>query len=106
MSRRPHPTFPCPNCGAQVRKGASACRECGSDASTGWAEDADSLGVDLPAGYRREEDDEGFDYENWLRKETASIGGLPAWRNPRWWKQVGIVALIALLSLLLLRVLR
>ena len=66
MSRRPHPTFSCPNCGAQVRKGASACRECGSDASTGWAEDADSLGVDLPAGYRREEDDEGFndDYDD------------------------------------------
>lgn len=95
---RPHPTFPCPHCGAAVRKGARACRECGSEAGTGWAEDADSLGVDLPTGYRREEE---FDYEEWLRKETATIGGVPPWRNPRMWRRLALAAFVLLLALLL-----
>ena len=94
----PHPTFPCPNCGAAVRKGARVCRECGSDAETGWAEDASALGVDLPTGYRREKE---FDYEDWLRKETAAIGGVPPWRNRRAWKRLGVIVLVVLLALLL-----
>ncbi len=33
--------FTCPHCGAAVSSDASACRECGSDAETGWSESAD-----------------------------------------------------------------
>ncbi|MDX2186238.1 MAG: zinc ribbon domain-containing protein [Opitutaceae bacterium] len=29
-------TFECPVCGAEVRKGALSCRECGADERTGW----------------------------------------------------------------------
>ena len=49
--------FACPNCGADVDVGAAACRECGSDASTGWLDEAtiqraqvDGSGVYLDGG--------------------------------------------------------
>jgi uncharacterized membrane protein YvbJ len=52
--------FECPNCGADVPVGAKACKECGSDESTGWqsAEQKDYAQVDLPDGYREGESDE------------------------------------------------
>lgn len=57
MSARRKPRreiFECPHCGADVPVGARACRECGSDASTGWLDEAEIeyQGVDLPDGYR------------------------------------------------------
>ena len=49
-------SFVCPNCGADVPVGAAACRECGSDDSTGWSEDTLYDGLDLPdPGYGPEE---------------------------------------------------
>ncbi|HKB17276.1 MAG TPA: zinc-ribbon domain-containing protein [Planctomycetota bacterium] len=41
---------PCPHCGAPVPARAKSCRECGSDARTGWApeERIGSESVDLP----------------------------------------------------------
>jgi hypothetical protein len=54
--RKVRRTFVCPNCGAEVLVGAAACRECGSDASTGWSEDTLYDGLDLPdPGYGPEE---------------------------------------------------
>lgn len=46
--------FTCPNCGADVPVGAAACKECGSDADTGWrdSQEIDYASVDLPDGYR------------------------------------------------------
>lgn len=43
----------CPNCGAEVAAKAVVCRECGSDANTGWqsAEEIDYQSLDLPDGY-------------------------------------------------------
>ncbi len=32
--------FTCPQCGAEVPSGATACPECGSDSETGWSEEA------------------------------------------------------------------
>lgn len=78
MSRRPgRSVFRCPNCGAAVKVGALACRECGSDANTGWQDSAeiDYAQVDLPDGYR----DEALGDE------------LPPRRTPRW---IAITALI------------
>ena len=40
--------FPCPNCGEPVADNAVACRECGSDADTGWREDPDYYSIELP----------------------------------------------------------
>jgi RNA polymerase subunit RPABC4/transcription elongation factor Spt4 len=59
-------SFECPHCGARVRRGARVCRECGSDAGTGWAEGAVEAGIDRPTGYGEEED---FDYETFLAEE-------------------------------------
>ena len=46
-------TFACPHCGAEVKAGAAVCRECGSDAGTGWqsSEEIDYQSLDLPEGY-------------------------------------------------------
>jgi len=48
--------FECPNCGAMVASGAKACRECGSDARTGWqdGEELDYQSVDIPDGWGEE----------------------------------------------------
>lgn len=47
----PEPDFECPQCGAMVRGGRTSCRECGSDARTGWksAEEIDYQSVDVDA---------------------------------------------------------
>ncbi|OAI42119.1 hypothetical protein AYO41_01175 [Verrucomicrobia bacterium SCGC AG-212-E04] len=42
------PPGDCPVCGEFVPAGAKACRECGSCERTGWNEEADYDGLDLP----------------------------------------------------------
>jgi uncharacterized membrane protein YvbJ len=56
---RPRRTFLCPHCGAQVDIGSASCRECGSDAATGWqdSEEVDYQSLDLPEGYAADADD-------------------------------------------------
>ncbi|MBL8736853.1 MAG: hypothetical protein JNL12_10530 [Planctomycetes bacterium] len=51
---RPRETFVCPHCGADVAVSAKVCRECGSDADTGWqsTEEVEYQSLDLPQGYR------------------------------------------------------
>jgi hypothetical protein len=84
--------FECQNCGADVVVGAKACRECGSDASTGWlsSEQVDYAKVDLPDGYR-----EGASDELPPAKTSTWV---------RWTALVVAVAMIAgLLALLLMK---
>jgi len=38
----------CSHCGAPLPPHAVACRECGSDAETGWNRDVEYLSVELP----------------------------------------------------------
>lgn len=40
--------FACPVCGEEVRVGALVCPGCGSDDETGWSEEAEYDGVELP----------------------------------------------------------
>lgn len=92
MTRRPKSvrhTFPCPHCGADVAAGAAACRECGSDASTGWQDqdEIDYQSLDLPQGYA----DEGH--------PGARLPGRPR----RWVVVVAIVLVLALLWLAVVR---
>jgi uncharacterized membrane protein YvbJ len=54
-------TFLCPVCGAEVKIGASACYNCGSDDKTGWSENSYLDGIELPC-----DDDE---YEELREKE-------------------------------------
>lgn len=78
--------FECPHCSAPVAAGAKVCRECGSDAGTGWQDPAELeyASVDLPDGYR----DSG---DGALRDE------LPPARTPRW---VVVTALLTALALI------
>lgn len=52
--RQPPETFVCGHCGADVAVTAKVCRECGSDADTGWqsTEEVEYQSLDLPQGYR------------------------------------------------------
>jgi len=80
MKRRMR-TFACPHCGHAVRLGALACPACGSDAQSGWSEDADAWSGDLPAGYGDDADDEmdeEDDYEDFLRREGLAEDNRPA----------------------------
>ncbi len=81
--------FECPNCGAEVDATARACRECGSDANTGWkdAEEIDYQSVEIPDGYGGEHD---------------ANAPRAAWR--RW--GAGIVLVLCALLLLLATLLR
>ncbi len=51
--------FECQHCGADVLVGSAACKECGSDAGTGWqsGEEIDYQSLDLPQGYASEQED-------------------------------------------------
>lgn len=51
--RRPREQFECPHCGAAVAVGSKVCRECGSDAGTGWQDsrEIDYRSVEIPDGY-------------------------------------------------------
>ena len=64
--------FDCPHCGAAVPHGAAACPECGSDSSTGWAEDADTAGAGIAGGYG---DDDDFDYDEFVEREFGGKAG-------------------------------
>ena len=79
--------FACPHCGADVAVGAKVCRECGSDASTGWQDQSeiDYSSVEIPDGYGPE----SAERQRWFR----------GWR-------LLLVALIAALALLALAFLR
>ncbi len=80
----------CPNCGAEVPRGAKACPECGSDEQTGWSDEAHASRLDLP--------NQEFDYNDFVRKEFAAPSPVP--RGLRWWWWlVGILVLVGLLLL-------
>jgi len=58
MPRR-REAFDCPHCGTPVPAGALSCRGCGSDAQSGWSEEAEAWAGDLPVGYGEDEEEEG-----------------------------------------------
>ena len=85
----------CPNCGAEVPPNAKACPECGSDEETGWSEQAQATGLDLP--------EENFDYEEFVQREFGTKP-TPVPHGLHWfWWLVGIGLLLALASFFLLR---
>jgi hypothetical protein len=88
--KRGREIFECPNCGADVPVGSKACRECGSDAATGWqsAEEVEYQGLELPEGYALDKD---------------HPGGVVQRQRPRWLLPVAVVAALALLLWTLLR---
>lgn len=78
--------FECTHCGADVPVGAKVCRECGSDAATGWqsSEQVDYASVEIPDSY-------------------ADSGAATAAPRRAWMIVVALVVALALLALTLLR---
>jgi len=75
----------CPNCGAEVPRGAKACPECGSDEETGWSDETAGEGLDLP--------EEKFDYDDFVGREFGKKGPVPRGVHWFWWLiAVGLVA--------------
>ena len=72
----------CPNCGAEVPPKAKACPECGADAATGWSEEAQASGLDLP--------DENFNYDDFVKREFGGKSPVPRGIHWFWW----VVALV------------
>ncbi len=83
----------CPNCGAEVPRGARACPECGSDEKTGWSEEARASGLDLP--------EEKFDYDDFVQREFGREGPVP--RGMRWYWWVIALAMLAAVLVLWIR---
>lgn len=85
------PPETCPNCGADVPRGARACPECGADDRTGWSEAAEGDRLGLP-------DAADFDHDEFVRNE---FGGGRVRRRAgarsglAWWIAIG--SMIALM---------
>ena len=82
-------SYPCPHCGEPVPAKAKFCRECGSDASTGWSDEAEYGSLDLP------EDMSDADYEAFLAQEFGSAP--PPWKRHGLWGFAAIVVIVAFL---------
>ena len=84
------PPDTCPHCGADVPANAKACPECGSDERTGWSEQAQIDGLDLPQ--------EDFDYEDFIQQEFEAKR--PAPRGIHWfWWFIAIIVVVILLAI-------
>lgn len=85
------PPGQCPNCGEWVPRGALACDECGSCAKSGWNDEAQLDGLDLPS--------DDFDYHDFIAREfgdqESSQGRLQS--SEKLWKGVALVLVIVLL---------
>ena len=74
----------CPQCGADLKRGAKACPECGSCEKTGWSDETAADG--LPDG--------GFDYDDFVKREFGGGSEVrPRGVSPLWW----VVALVLVL---------
>jgi hypothetical protein len=91
--------FVCPQCGADVPADAAACPECGADADTGWSEDGDTWGADIPTGYGKDED---FDYDEFVEQEFPQEANPPIGRVVKKWAWRILVAIVCLALLLYL----
>lgn len=93
--RKRHPGFfSCPHCGARVRRDAVSCRECGSDAETGWSGEEP---WDADGGYAEDDD---FDYDEYVGREFPDDAGSPPRRTPWQWTVVVIAVLLAIAMLM------
>jgi len=91
--KREREYFDCPHCGARVEVGATVCRECGSDAETGWSEAANEWQPDGGIGY---EADDAFDYDAFIRREFPETSGSPA-SQPFWnWVLLIVIAMVCI----------
>ncbi len=89
----------CPHCGATLMRRAAFCRECGSDAATGWNADAELGGVDLPTDWNDAE------YERFLERELGEVAAGHVRRHTRrtLWRLLVALVLLGLLFFAVVR---
>ncbi len=68
----------CPHCGAEIPEGSISCRECGSDAKTGWSEGAENSDLEMPDYDEILENEFGSRKKRTSRILTAIVGGILA----------------------------
>jgi hypothetical protein len=86
----------CPICGAELPKKAKACPECGSCEETGWSDDAQTSGLDLP--------DDEFNYDKFVKSEFGSSTEMKP-RGLHWfWWATGVVLLLGMLYWMFVRI--
>jgi hypothetical protein len=95
MARRR--SFTCSHCGATVPRAALACPECGSDAQTGWSEEAESFAGEIPTGY---DDDPDFEYEEALREAGLAADGRPSREQLRRRRVIAVCLLLIVIVLI------
>ncbi len=78
----------CPNCGADVPRGAKACPECGSCEQTGWSEEAGHADLGLP--------DDDFSYDDFVAREFPKAAGPPRGLSHFWWLAALIILALTL----------
>ena len=93
----PRRSFTCSHCGATVPAKALACPECGSDAQTGWSEEAESFAGEIPTGY---DEDPDFDYEEALREAELAADGRPSRAQLRRRRVIAVCVLLLAIALI------
>lgn len=82
----------CPICGAEVPPNAKACPECGADEKTGWSDDAETSGLDLP--------DEDFNYDEFVKHEFGGEKKNPVPHGIHWfWWLIAVLILIVFIAI-------
>lgn len=93
-----HPPGQCPVCGEWVYRKQAACSSCGACGDSGWREEADYDGLDLP--------DSDFDYNEFVSREFGKGHlrriGEGKYSSLWWW--VAMAVLAALIAGLLLQI--
>jgi hypothetical protein len=78
----------CPNCGADVPRGARSCPECGADENTGWSETAYASSLNLP--------EDSFQYDEFVEQEFGAKKPMPRGVKWYWWLvAIGVLGLFA-----------
>ena len=67
----------CPVCGEDVPRNAKACPDCGACHQSGWGEEGEYDGVDLP------DDEQDFNYDEFVEREFKGKQKLGF--HPLWW---------------------
>jgi len=100
-AKRSDETFSCPNCGADVTRGASFCRACGATDESGWNADDDFAAESMSGGYG---DDPDFDYDEFLAREFPGQASRPPAARLRA-AEVAVVVVLLCLAMLLFSIL-
>jgi hypothetical protein len=87
--------FICPCCGAEVRVGATFCRECGASDESGWNEEEVGREDDARPGDAADDDfDYDFDYDEFVAREFPDQAAPWSKHRVKRWVMGAVVAIV------------